>query len=113
SAKKCTNEIIVHGSMIRPWLGISGLSVTREVSAYYGLPVDKGVLVTRVIPDSPADQAGIVAGDMVLEFAGVATNSIGELVKEIQKRKFGERVEILILRDATKWVVEAVLEKTP
>ncbi|MFQ6075041.1 MAG: S1C family serine protease [Candidatus Bathyarchaeia archaeon] len=113
SARKCTNEIISHGSMIRPWLGVSGLTVTREVSAYYGLPADGGVLVTRVIPGSPADRAGIVAGDIVLEFAGAATNSIEGLVKEIQKRKFGERVGILILRGTRKWVVEAVLEKTP
>jgi len=113
SAKKCTNEIIVHGSMIRPWLGVSGLTVTREVASYYGLPVDRGVLVTRVIPESPADHAEIVAGDVVLKFAGADTNSIERLVKEIQKRKAGEKVEILILRDSKRWVVEAVLERTP
>ena len=113
SAKKCTNEIIAHGSMIRPWLGVSGLTVTREVSAYYGLPVDRGALVTRVIPGSPADNAGVVAGDIILEFAGRTTSNIEELVKEIQKRKAGEKVEIVILRESKKWIVEAVLEKTP
>jgi len=113
SAKKCTNEIIAHGSMIRPWLGVSGLTVTREVASYYGLPIDKGVLVTRVIPGSPADNAGIVPGDTVLEFAGKTTNSIEELVEEIQKRKAGEKVEMLILRNSKRWIVEAVLEKTP
>jgi len=112
-AKKCTNEIIAHGSMIRPWLGVSGLTVTREVASYYGLPIDKGVLVTRVIPGSPADNAGIVPGDMVLEFAGKTTNNIEELVEEIQKRKAGERVKILILRNSKRWIVEAVLERTP
>ncbi len=85
SASKCTNEIIAHGGMIRPWLGLSGLTVTREVSAYYGLPIDRGALVTRVIPDSPADNAGIIAGDIILEFAGKTTNNIEELVKEIQR----------------------------
>lgn len=113
SAKKCTNEIIAHGSMIRPWLGVSGLTVTREVSAYYGLPVDRGALVTRVIPGSPADNAGVVAGDIILEFADKPTNNIEDLVKEIQKRKAGEKVEIVILRESKKWIVEAVLEKTP
>jgi len=113
SARKCTNEIIAHGSMIRPWLGVNGLTVTKEVSAYYGLPVDRGALVTRVIPGSPADNAGIVAGDIILEFAGRTTNNIEALVKEIQKRKAGEKVEVVILRESMKWVVEAVLEKTP
>jgi serine protease Do len=113
SARKCTNEIIDHGSMIRPWLGVSGLTVTREASAYYGLPIDRGVLVTRVIPGSPADNAGIVPGDMVLEFAGKTTNNIEELVREVQKRKAGEKVGILIIRDSKRWIVEVVLEKTP
>lgn len=113
SARKCTDEIIAHGGMIRPWLGISGLSVTKELSAYYDLPVEMGVLVTRVVPESPADLAGIVAGDIVLEFEGEATKDIEGLIKEIQRRRFGEKVEMLILRNTRKWIVEAVLEKTP
>jgi len=113
SAKKCTNEIIAHGSMIRPWLGVSGLTVTREVASYYGLPIDRGVLVTRVIPGSPADNAGVVPGDIVLEFAGKTTNSIEELMKEIQKGKAGEKVNLQILRNSKRWIVEAVLERTP
>jgi len=99
--------------MIRPWLGVSGLTVTREVASYYGLPIDRGVLVTRVIQGSPADNAGIVPGDMVLEFAGKPTNNIEELVEEIQKRKAREKVEILIFRNSRKWIVEVVLERTP
>jgi len=112
-AERCANEIIIHGSMIRPWLGISGLTVTREAASYYGLPIGRGVLVARVIPGSPADNAGIVPGDIVLQFSGRTINSIEELVKEIQKKKTGEKVEILILRDTRRWIVEAVLEKTP
>jgi len=113
SARKCTNEIIAHGTMIRPWLGVSGLSVTREVSDYYGLPIDRGVLVSRVIPSSPADNAGIVAGDIILEFAGKTTNRVEELIEEIQKRKAEEKVKILILRNSRKGIVEAILERTP
>jgi len=113
SAKKCTNEIIAHGSMIRPWLGVSGLTVTKEVASYYGLPIDKGILVTRVIQGSPADNAGVVPGDIVLQFAGKTTNTIEEMVEEIQKRKAGEKVEILILRNSKRWIVEVVLERTP
>ena len=113
SAKKCTEEIITHGGMIRPWLGVSGLGVTRDISAYYGLPVDRGVLITRVVPDSPADRAGIVPGDLVLEFAGKTTKNIEELMEEIRKRKAGEKVEILIFRDSKRWIVDAILGKTP
>ena len=112
-AKKCANDIITHKGMIRPWLGVSGLTVTSEIASYYGLPVAKGVLVARVVPGSPADNSGIIPGDVVLELAGKATNNTEKLVEEIQKRKVGEKVEIRILRDSNVWSVEAVLEKTP
>jgi len=65
------------------------------------------------MPGSPADNAGIVSGDIVLQFAGETTNNIEELVEEIQKRKAGEKVEILIVRNSKRWVVEVVLERTP
>jgi len=113
SAKRCADEIILHGRVIRPWLGISGLSITKEVSAYYGLPVERGVLITQVVPDGPADRAGIVTGDIILDFEDTATNSIEDLRKEIHKRNIGETVKILILREGRKGFVEATLEKTP
>ncbi len=113
SAKKCAEEIITRKGVIGAWLGISGLTITREISSYYGLPVVKGVLVARVMSGSPADNSGIVPGDIVLEFEGKTTNKIEELVEEIQKRNVGEKVEIRILRDSNMWNVEAVLEKIP
>jgi len=113
AAKKCANDIIAHKGMIRPWLGVSGLTVTSEIASYYSLPVARGVLVARVMPGSPADNSGIVPGDIVLEFDGKATNNIEELVEEIQKRNVGEKVEIRILRDSNVWSVEVVLEKIP
>jgi len=111
SAKECANEIITHGMVIRPWLGVSGLDITKEVSAYYGLPVEKGVLVARVIPDSPADRAGIVSGDIILEFDGATINDAEDLRREIQKRETGKMVRILILREGRRGIVEATLEK--
>ncbi|MEM3641765.1 MAG: trypsin-like peptidase domain-containing protein, partial [Candidatus Bathyarchaeia archaeon] len=61
SAKNCANEIVTNGISARPWLGIIGLSLTQEMARYYGLPVDRGVLVTKVVDGSPADRAGLTA----------------------------------------------------
>ena len=113
TAKRCANEIIVHGMIIRPWLGITGLSLTKEMSAYYGLSVEKGVLVTGIVSDGPADRAGIIAGDIILSLDDAPTDSIEDLRREIHKRSVGERVRTLILRDSQRGVVEATLERTP
>jgi len=113
SAKICANEIMVHGTTIRPWLGVSGVTVTREVAAYYDLPADKGVLVARVMPGSPAERARIIAGDVILSLADSVINSTEDLQRAIQERKVGDKVEILILRDNRRWVVEAELDRMP
>lgn len=113
TAKRCANEIIVHGMVIRPWLGITGLNLTKEVSAYYGLPVKKGVLVTGTVAGGPADRAGIIAGDIILRIDAAPTDSIEDLRREIHKRRVGEKVGVLILRGSHRGVVEVTLERTP
>ena len=59
SAKSCTNEIVVGGEAKRPWLGIVGLSLNRQIARYYSLPVDHGVLVSKIAGGSPAEEAGL------------------------------------------------------
>ena len=113
SAKRCADEIVVHGKVIRPWLGISGLTLTREIASYYGLPIERGVLINQVVSDGPADRAGIVAGDIILRINDATVNSIEELRTEVHKRNVGKKVNLLILRGTKKGIVEAILERTP
>jgi serine protease Do len=70
SARNCTVGMIEGGVSARPWLGIVGLSVTGELARYYSLSLERGVLVTKVVGASPAERAGIVAGDMILRLDG-------------------------------------------
>jgi len=113
SAKRCATEIMTHGQTLRPWLGVSGLSITREVASYYNLPVDKGVLIAEVMPSSPAEEAEIRRGDIIIGFGDKATNSIEDMVKEIQKRKIGEKARVLLLRGDEKWMADVTLGRTP
>lgn len=113
SAKRCATEIITHGRVMRPWLGVSGLSITPEIAAYYNLPVDKGALITEVISGSPAEKAAIERGDIIIGFGEKAINNVEDLVKEIQKRKIGEKARVLLLRDGEKWIADIRLEQTP
>jgi len=113
SVKRCSTEIIMHGRVMRPWLGVSGLSLTPEIASYYNLPVEKGVLITEVMSDSPAEKAEMERGDIIIGFGDKALNNIEELVREIQKRKIGEKARVLLLRDREKWIADVTLEKTP
>jgi len=113
SAKRCATEIITHGRVIRPWLGVSGLSLTPEIASYYNLPVERGALITEVMPGSPAEKAGMERGDIITGFGDEAIDSVEELVREINKRKIGERARVLLLRDGERWIADVTLEKTP
>lgn len=112
-ARNCANEIISRGFHARPWLGIMGLNLSREISNYYGLPVDEGVLVTRVVEGSPAQEAGIEPGDVIVAMDDVPVAKIEKLLSEIYKRKAGEKVRITLYRRGIRYTLTVPLAKSP
>jgi Do/DeqQ family serine protease len=58
------------GKIVRPWLGASGQSVTTDLALSLGLPHPEGVLIKDVAPGSPAAQAGVRVGDVILAIEG-------------------------------------------
>ena len=113
SAKTCTSDMLSGDGSRRPWLGVIGLTLTREVARYYSLPVDHGVLVTRVAEGSPAENAGMAEGDIILELDDVETPRIEDLVKEVHKRKPGDTVKVYAIRNGREHFFELRLSVTP
>jgi len=112
AAKACTNGIITDGILKRPWLGIVGLTINEELARYYGLSSKKGVLVTKVSPRSPAAEAGMVEGDIILEVDDHETGRIEDLVAEVHRRKPGENIRIYALRNGREHFFELKLSET-
>ncbi len=98
TAKQCTSDMIREGVAARPWLGIVGLSLSSEISGYYNLPLEHGVLVTKVTDGSPAQHAGMIMGDIILKMDRVDINSIEDLLGEIHRRKVGDQIRITVFR---------------
>jgi S1-C subfamily serine protease len=113
AAKEVAKEIILYGSYARPWLGISGVSLNRQIAEYYDLPVEHGVLVAKVTPRSPANKAGIERGDIILEFDNRRIDRVEDLQKILAEKKHGCECEIVILRGLRKFKTKVVLEKEP
>jgi len=113
AAKEVAKEIISYGSYARPWLGIAGVSLNRQIAEYYDLPVEHGVLVARVTPGSPADKAGIERGDIILEFDNRRIDRIEDLQKILAEKKHGCECEIAILRGLRKFRTKVMLEREP
>lgn len=98
TAKRISADLVEHGKVMRPWLGISGLDIDARVVAHFGLAAKKGVLVTRVIGRSPAGRAGLLAGDAILKIGGVRLYGMRDLMREMDKKRTGDVVRLELLR---------------
>jgi S1-C subfamily serine protease len=111
AARRIAKEIIEHGRVIRPYVGIAGLTLTREIAQSYGLPYEEGVLVVRVGRGSPARRAGVSSGDVILEADGKALKSWEDLQHLLQGKKVDDNLELLITRDRERSKVHVKLEE--
>jgi serine protease Do len=113
TATQCGTEIVTKGSHVMAFLGFNGLTLTKEAAEYYGFPTEKGVFVVQVGQGSPANKAGMIPGDIILEFEGTEVITAEALVAEIHKKQPGDKVEIVVLRQAQKRTLPVTLEAMP
>ena len=84
------------------WLGVVSQSVSEELADAFDLSVDRGAIINQVLRDSPAEEAGLEEGDIILSFAGQHVGDYDDLVDMIEDHKPGAPVfnRIVSLRDA-------------
>jgi predicted metalloprotease with PDZ domain len=82
----------------RPLLGIEIVSTTRELREHLGGSADAGLLVGRVIPDMPAEEAGIEVGDLIVAVDGDPVGDSGDL-RHVLRDSMGETIVIEVVRD--------------
>jgi S1-C subfamily serine protease len=87
-------------------LGMTYLQVTPQLSAYYDIGVESGALVTEVVPDSPADRAGIREGDVIISFNGARLEKGSPLLGMMLACPRGNRVTLEVWRDKNIRTVE-------
>jgi S1-C subfamily serine protease len=93
--RKVVPSLIESGSYAHPWLGISGIDVTRAVTQAMGLTEPRGFLVTDISPGSPADMAGIIAGNITTTLSGEELNLGGDIITAIDNQSVREIGDIL------------------
>ena len=99
-ARASMQQILEHGEVRRGLIGIGIQEITPELREAFGIVSGQsGVLVSNVFDDSPAQKAGIKAGDVILEVDGEKTMSTGQLRSRIGMKAVGDSVELKILRD--------------
>ena len=113
SAMYIAREIIEHGKVVRPWLGILGVGINKELADYYNLSASEGVLVTRSFENSPAGQQRITAGDIILSVDDRKINDMSELAGYIRSKNAGDVIRLEVKRGNIQGTVSVRLAETP
>jgi serine protease Do len=119
-AKRDIEQVQTIGKIVYPFIGIRYVLVNEKVKEEYGLSVDYGALIVdggsnepAISPDSPADQAGLKEGDVVLELNQEKITMENSLVKVISKYSPGDEVVLKVLRGEEKKDIAIILTERP
>ena len=99
AASKVIDQLVNFGETRRGWLGVRIQDVTKEIAEAVELKKAEGALVASVGEKSPADKAGIKAGDIILEFDGKKIDTMRTLPKVVANTKVGKNVKLKVWRN--------------
>ncbi len=112
-AKSIVEQLKQSGSVIRGWLGVLIQQITPEIAEGLEIKGVKGVLVADVTPDSPAEKAGIVRGDIIVDFNGKEVDEVTELTTMVAGMVPGSQVNVKLIRDGEEKDVNVKLGTLP
>ena len=112
-AKQILNDLIKQGKVVRPWLGISVQDLTPEMAEQFQVKEKEGVLVAQIHPGTGAVKGGLTSGDIIKALDDKAIKNVNELIKEIQKKKVGQKVKLSVVRDGKPTTIEVTLSAMP
>ncbi|WP_020560875.1 DegQ family serine endoprotease [Thiofilum flexile] len=111
--KNVVDQLKTSGQVSRGWLGVEIQSVDNKLAQSLSLPQAKGALVASVLPDSPADKAGIQAGDVITTFNSMGVESANTLPLLVGNTAIGKSVPVEVWRVGKALVINTTIEKLP
>lgn len=109
--KDSLNNFNQTGQFNRPYLGVAYKTITQDVALLNDVP--QGAYIQEVVSGSPADKAGIQAGDIITDIDGQKLNSTNELATLIGKKKAGDTISITYWRNGNSTDVSVTLVSAP
>lgn len=106
-------QISRNGRVIRPWLGISGMDMNAALARRYNLPVDTGVLLVELAKGSPAQQAGLREGDILVRIGEYQLKGMKDLVAALSKLSIGSQVSVYFIKAGKSYETTLKLAEAP
>ena len=101
------------GSVSRGWLGVLIQEVTRELAESFGMENPRGALVAKVLDNSPAAEAGLQVGDVIVEFNGKPVMRSSSLPPLVGRSAVGKDAEVTIIRDRSREQIKVRIAELP
>jgi len=113
TVRQISNALIDNGRVVRPWIGIYISTLTPLEAQRFELSVETGVLIQDVVDGGPAEKAGIMPMDVILEIEGTQITDTNQLQQMLQRYNVGQTINILLARGDEKTVLQVTLEALP
>lgn len=128
TAKRILPDLISKGRVSYPWIGASVYPLIPEFSKYLGLIAERGAIIMEIVPNGPADKAGLkgsnrqvqvgnslisIGGDVITELNSEKVNSSDDLIRIIRDHRPGDNIELKILRDGRFLRINVILGEKP
>ncbi|MBN1636701.1 MAG: DegQ family serine endoprotease [Deltaproteobacteria bacterium] len=110
-AQTIYSQLVDHGSVTRGYLGIMIQNLTPELAKSFGIDDTKGVIISQVMPDTPAEKAGLKQGDVIVKFEGESVDMVGPFRNKVALIAPGTSVDITVIRDGKEMAFRVKIEK--
>jgi serine protease DegS len=112
-AKGVMKQIIEQGHVVRGWLGIEAQDLTPQLAESFNLPTTEGVLIAGVLRDGPANNAGLLPGDIVTSINNTRVIDANEAMKLISMQAPGTLITMSVIRDGKLHTIRPQISRRP
>jgi serine protease Do len=109
--ERIANQLIDKGEVVRGYLGIMIQPLTADLVKSFDLKNDKGILIAQVTKNSPAEKAGLKAGDVIVNYQGRPVSDTGDFRNQVALAQPGSKVEFDIVRDGKQRSITVKIDK--
>jgi len=112
-AESIANQLIKKGKITRGWLGVSIQELTPEIAKGLNLKNTKGIIITKVLSNSPAAKSGLLNGDIITKFDGEIIDNMGKFRFKVAETEPGKKIKTVVIRDGKEKTITVRMVEMP
>jgi serine protease Do/serine protease DegQ len=109
--RQIMDQLVEHGEVRRGVLGVLTQDLTRDLAQAFDINVRKGAVISKVVPDSAADRAGLKVGDVITEINGRSIKNAMDMRNAVGLVQLGQTLEMKLVRNGKKMTLKARIEE--